>query len=453
MTNEELFDKYLSDTLTANEEEKLYDLLKDDEHGQHLVEYSLEMFTNTKTASDLLKGNTSKERKELVKQHQETIPITKYLALASAVAAVILLSFWLSRPVPKESTEISRIGEKANVIHGGTFQLGDTIKTEKPTHFEFMDGSKIKLNGEVVVESEKLIFLKSGTIHINAVPQENEKLTVKTENAMASVLGTSFTLRRLHSETALTVSEGKVHFKYEGGEKTATGGESLITYRDRVITSKKGLEHAKFQVYKQMLSEDASLRLFVPLENHDPLHAFQFPKESCKLVLGNLTKGRKPFTRSLNNGALEVKGTENFDLKMPCTIGAWVNISSFENYPPIITKGDDAWRLQMNVNGKRVHFGFGDNKQFINGKKFLEAGKWYFIIVTGDGNKVRVYVNGRLENEKAIESYSFENDSTIMIGGNKTVPERNFSGLIGSSFILQRALSESQVNSLYHWAK
>ena len=453
MSNEELFDKYLSDTLTASEEEALYDLLKNEEHGQQFVEYSLEMFTNTKTADDLLKGNTSKERKELIRQHQEAIPFIKYLSVAASVAAIVVLSIWLTRPAPVDNTEISRVGEKANVIHGGTFQLGDSIKTDKPTHFEFMDGSKIKLSGEVVVQNEKLIFLKSGTININAVPQGSEKLTVQTDNAKASVLGTSFTLHKDAEATSLEVSEGKVLFEHNGTEQSFSGGEAAITFKGKIVSSGKGLDHAQHLVYKQILTSDSSLKMFTPMENTDPLKSFGFPPTSGQLLMGKFVNGRTPFTRALKNGILEIKGSENFDLKMPCTFGAWINLASFENYPPILTKGDNAWRLQMNVNGKRVHFGFGDNKQFINSKKFNELDKWYFLTVVCSRESVKIYINAELENEKSISSYNFLNDSTIMIGGNKTVPDRNFSGRIGNVFILQRELSESEVKSLYSWGK
>lgn len=453
MSNEELFDKYLSDTLSANEEQELYDLLKNEEMGQQLVEYSLEIFTNVKTADDLLKGNTSKERSELVKEYQEPIPLLKYAIMVFSAAAVMAVAFWVSRPVSIKNAEISKVGEKANIVHGGKFRLGDSIKTTKPTHFEFMDGSKIKLYGEVLVQNEKQIYLKSGYININAVPQKNGRLIVKTKEAQAAVLGTSFTLSKFEEETALEVSEGKVEFTHNGQSQVFGSGFAAITNNGKIISSAKGLQHVNHLIYSSMLTSDSTLKLYTPLENTDPLKAIGFPPTSCKLVSGSFIKGRKPFTRALKNGTLEIEGSENFNLQMPCSIGVWVNISEFENYPPILTKGDNAWRVQMNVNGKRFHIGFGDNKQFINSKKFIEQNKWYFLTFVALDDAVKVYVNGELENEKAIDSYNFKNDSTIMLGGNKTVPDRNFTGLIGNSFILQRALSEDEVMGLYQTGK
>ncbi|MCM8528070.1 MAG: FecR domain-containing protein [Lentisphaeraceae bacterium] len=449
MNNEDLFDKYLSDTLTATEEQELYDLLKDDEISQQLVEYSLEIFTNVKTANDLLKGNTSKERSELVKKHQEPIPFIKYIIMASSAAALLLLGLWISRPVSIEDAEISKIGEKANIVHGGKFRPGDSIKTNKPTHFEFMDGSKIKLFGEVTVHSDKLIYLKSGTININAVPQENGPLVVKTDNASAEVVGTSFTVRRLEKETALEVSEGKVKFSHEGVSEEFSSGIAVVTHKGQLVSSRKGLKHVNLKIYSQTLVSDPALKLYTPMENTDPLKVHGLYTAPSKLVSGTLVKGKNEFTRALKNGILEIEGSENFELSMPCSFGVWVNINEFENYPPILTKGDNAWRVQMNVNGKRFHIGFGDNKQFINSKKFVEADKWYFLTFVATKDKVKIYVNGELENEKEIDSHNFKNDSTIMIGGNKTVPQRNFSGLIGSTFILQRELSESEISDLF----
>ncbi|MCM8543173.1 MAG: FecR domain-containing protein [Lentisphaeraceae bacterium] len=450
MNNEDLFDKYLSNTMTAGEEQELYDLLKDDEISQQLVEYSLEIFTNVKTANDLLKGNTSKQRNDILKQHQQAFPIKKYLTVALSVAAMLVSGLWLSRPVLIADAEISKIGEKANIVHGGKFRPGDKIKTTKPTHFEFMDGSKIKLFGEVVVQNEKQIYLKSGYITINAVHQIGGALYVITDNAKAEVLGTSFTLRNNDNETALEVSEGKVLFSHKEHSETFSAGFAAVTFNGKIVSSQKGLKHVNHLIYSSILTSDSTLKLFTPMENTDPLKAIGFPPSSCKLVSGSFVKGKNQFTRALKNGILEIQGSENFDMAVPCSIGVWVKIRDFENYPPILTKGDDSWRVQMNVNGKRFHIGFGDNKQFINSKKFVELDKWYFMTFVASKDSVKVYVNGELENEKAFDSYSFKNDSTIMIGGNKTVPERNFAGLIGNAFILRRELSPSEVNSLYN---
>lgn len=449
MNNEELFDKYLSDTLTDHEEGELHSLLKDDAIGQQLVEYSLEIFTNVKTADDLLKGNTSKEKSELLKQYQEPIPLFKYITVVISVAAMLVVGLWLSRPINVENTEISKVGEKANIVHGGKFRLGDTIKTSKPTHFEFMDGSKIKLFGEVVVQNEKLIYLKSGYIDVNAVPQENGKLIIKTDNAQAAVLGSSFTLRKVDDATALEISEGNVEFSHKGESKVLSRGFAAITYNGKIISSQKGLTHANHIIYSSMLTSDSSLKLYSPLENTDPLKVIGFPPKSCKLVSGSFVKGRNTFTRALKNGVLEMQNSESFDMKIPCSIGVWINISEFESYLPIFTKGNNAWRVQTNVNGKRFNIGFGDSGQFINSKKFVDLNKWYFLTFVSSEKSVMVYVDGELENEKPINSYNFKNDSTIMIGGNKTDPDRSFKGLIGNVFILQRALSASEVKRLY----
>lgn len=451
MSNEELFDKYLSNTLTAGEEQSFYDLLQKDEFGQQFVEYSLEVFCNTKTAADLLKGNTSKERKELIQKNKKPLPFVKYLTAAVSALAIVLISLWLAQPVPEVKTEVSRVGERANVIHGGTFQSGDTIKTDKPTHFEFMDGSGIKLDGEISVENEKTIFLKSGSISINAVPQGDHKLKILTENASVTVFDTSFTLHKKTSGVALEVSEGKVLFEHNGVRESILAGFGAITFKGKIISSAKGLRHVNFLLYKSILTSDSSLIMYTPMENTDPLKAFGFA--SASLVSGKFVKGRTPFIRALQDGILEIKGSENFNLKTPCTIGAWINISSFENYSPILTKGDNAWRLQMNINGKRVYFGFGDNDQFINSKKFNELNKWYFLTIVCTEENIKIYINAELENEKALNSYNFTNDSTIMIGGNKAVPDQKFTGKIGDVFILQRALSFKEVQSLYLWGK
>jgi len=388
-----------------------------------------------------------------IKDNKESAPLLKYLSITAFFIAVIILGFWLTRPLTKTKIEISRVGEKANVIHGGKLRIGDSIQTEKVTHFEFIDGSKIKLLGELEVKSAKVIYLKSGEISVNAVPQGDEKLTLITDHAKSAVFGSSFTVKKLIGETILDVSEGKVEFDTGDKKEIVSGGLTAITYKGDIISSTKGVGHVKFLVYKRELTSDSSLKFFAPFENQDPLKIIAYPGKSLSFISGKFVNGRKPFVRALENGTLEIKGSESFNLNMPCTVGAWVKVSEFKNYPSILTKGNNAWRIQMNINGKRIHCGFGNKDQFINGKKFVELNQWIFITFVGTGNKVKVYVNGELENEQVIDAYNLNNDSAIMIGGNKIVPEQSFSGQIGNTFILEREMSHSEVKSIYDWYK
>ena len=74
-----------------------------------------------------------------IKDNKESAPLLKYLSIIAFFIAVIILGFWLTRPLTKTKIEISRVGEKANVIHGGKLRIGDSIQTEKVTHFEFIE--------------------------------------------------------------------------------------------------------------------------------------------------------------------------------------------------------------------------------------------------------------------------------------------------------------------------
>ncbi|MCM8538301.1 MAG: FecR domain-containing protein [Lentisphaeraceae bacterium] len=437
--SEDLFDKYLNNSLSESEEQELHDLLQDDQVGAEFVDYCLEMHANTQVASDLLEGKTSQSR-----LNPKPIQFKKYLPKLITIAAALILVFWISQPTQNES-------QLTNKSSSNTLTPGMKIATKKYAPYKLDDGSKIEILGDAEVRSNKEIFLKSGIVLVTAQKQINGQLKVITEDATATVIGTQFTVRKLTHGTSLEVSEGTVEFTHKGKKETLTMGEAAIANSGNIFKSKKGLNYLRYKLYADAIRQDKSLKFFMNMETENPLGIQGFKEGIAELVDGHFVDGRTPYTKALK-GVINIGNSIGFDLKLPATYGAWVSISEPSPGGTILSKGDNSLRLQLGIEGLHLHAGFGRNMNAIDGHSEMQLNKWHFVTFSSDGDKARLYINGFLDSERKIFASRFNNEFPIMIGKNAQVLERVFNGLISEPFILQRALSASEVRQLYEKA-
>ena len=76
-------------------------------------------------------------------------------------------------------------------------------------------------------------------------------------------------------------------------------------------------------------------------------------------------------------------------------------------------------------------------------------GVWYFIVGTYDGRTQKLFINGELV-ASASRSGTFTITSGITLGGDYENEVQYLNGLIGSVYIYDRALSESEIKYLYN---
>ncbi|MCM8529628.1 MAG: FecR domain-containing protein [Lentisphaeraceae bacterium] len=438
--SEDLFDKYLNNSLSESEEKQLHDLLQDDQAGAEFVDYCLEMHASAQVASDLLEGKTSQSRLDT-----KTISFHKHLPKVLALAAALILVLWVSRPKPVEPTLTKNRSLESN---SNLLTSGMKITTEKYAPYKLDDGSKIEILGNAKVRSNKEIFLKSGIVIVTAQKQINGQLKVVTEDATATVVGTQFTVRKLNYGTSLEVSEGTVAFTHKDKQETLTEGEAAIASSGKIIKSKKGLNYLRYKLYTDSIRQDKSLKFFMNMEKEKLLEVQGFTKGRAELTDGHFVDGRTPFTKALK-GVIRINNSVDFNLSLPATYGAWISMSEASPMGAILTKGDTSFRLQLCNEGQRLHAGFGRSMNAIDGDSYMPLKKWHFVTFSSDGDKARLYINGQLESERKIFASRFKNEFPIMIGTNAQVPERIFTGLISEPFIIQRALSATEIRQLY----
>src|SRR5437016_5284578 len=105
--------------------------------------------------------------------------------------------------------------------------------------------------------------------------------------------------------------------------------------------------------------------------------------------------------------------------------------------------------LAFSDNRIRFYIGFGD---FVGSNTIMQKGRWYHIAATFKANvEMRMYVNGVLENTQPISGGRGANSSPLTIGtsafDNFT---RTFAGLIDEAQMYNRALSTSEIQSIYN---
>ncbi len=101
-----------------------------------------------------------------------------------------------------------------------------------------------------------------------------------------------------------------------------------------------------------------------------------------------------------------------------------------------------------------------DNSQFdldchsigVSGGTY-ESGRWSMITTAFDGDAIKIYVNGRLSGSRSVR-LNTRNDDTFKIGRNLMAHHAtHFDGLIDEIAVFNRALEESEIESLFQKQK
>lgn len=91
----------------------------------------------------------------------------------------------------------------------------------------------------------------------------------------------------------------------------------------------------------------------------------------------------------------------------------------------------------------------GGNGSFMPGPMKVQTGKWYHIALVRRGGLEIYYVDGAaIDSSAASNGGSYSNNCYMMIGSTR-IPDRFFDGRIDDVRVYDRALSSSEVESLY----
>lgn len=139
------------------------------------------------------------------------------------------------------------------------------------------------------------------------------------------------------------------------------------------------------------------------------------------------------------------------------SVVAWVKTTSTSSSLAIMYKQNDDYMLQL-ASGGRIFFAV---KVVVGGFLFSEAllsqgtggvvndGEWHHVVGTWDGSEVKIYIDGTLNNTKAVSNASLSANGSNFNIGSKNGTERFFPGQITQPSVWNKALTVTEVGNLY----
>ena len=134
------------------------------------------------------------------------------------------------------------------------------------------------------------------------------------------------------------------------------------------------------------------------------------------------------------------------------TVAAWVKFSDLNTIEDIVNKGwNRVWLFRYSDN--KVSFRLNNSVSFSVGSNLAltsnNLGNWYYIVGTYDGNVIRIYINGTLDNSNTVGALNLVDvGDTLEIGSQQKYAEF-FNGTIDEVRIYPRALTAAEILCLY----
>lgn len=151
---------------------------------------------------------------------------------------------------------------------------------------------------------------------------------------------------------------------------------------------------------------------------------------------------------------IDVQNESPFDMTVAMSVAAWIKVAAFDrDFQAIVTKGDNAWRLQRWSNTNRIEFACtGLTHDSPHGSLFgninVNDGQWRHVAGVYDGTRIYLYVDGNLDVSEATSGFIALNNQRVMIGKNAEKSNRLWNGWIDDVRVYNRGLSEAEVRSI-----
>jgi len=154
------------------------------------------------------------------------------------------------------------------------------------------------------------------------------------------------------------------------------------------------------------------------------------------------------------NDYVEVHHSGDIDLNNEFTIETWVCLSaSFSHNGNILGKESNpnfGYYLWIDQS-RRVHFGFNRGGAEVVSATTIDIEKWYCIAGVWNGNKLIIYIDGRMDANSSFSDNPIQNPNPLYIGFTSApwATYHYFKGTIDEVCIYNRALSAGEIQQHY----
>jgi len=134
------------------------------------------------------------------------------------------------------------------------------------------------------------------------------------------------------------------------------------------------------------------------------------------------------------------------------SISAWININTTSGYRQIVSNyatGNYGWGFRVDDGGTLAYN--TETVNVVSGSTVLSTNTWYHAVVTIDsaGNSSKIYLNGIEDGSGTYTAPSYSGNTNFHIGSLGNINVQYFSGKIDQVRIFTKALSSSEVSTLY----
>jgi hypothetical protein len=128
---------------------------------------------------------------------------------------------------------------------------------------------------------------------------------------------------------------------------------------------------------------------------------------------------------------LVLAGESDYDFTTELSVEAWIRVAAFDApWQAMVTKGDDAWRMQRYLDTAFVSFSSDPNNDNLEGDVAVDDGQFHHVAIVYGGGVKRVYVDGAQDVERELAGPISTTNHDVSIGDNVQNLGRQFSGVI-----------------------
>jgi hypothetical protein len=152
---------------------------------------------------------------------------------------------------------------------------------------------------------------------------------------------------------------------------------------------------------------------------------------------------------------IEIIDSNDFTITSQITVSAWIKTDKIDKrWQAIVTKGDRSWRLQGQRRGYALEFACtglvipGSMWGSLYGTIDANDGQWHHVAGVYDGQKICLYIDGRLDVSQPASGRIRLDDRAVLIGDTSQKPGRCWNGLIDDVRIYSYGMTPEEVAAI-----